>query len=84
MNKIVYIFYLFFPYIDSKNKQCIYYRNMIRNDMLRFILSLKYNSGNNIDLYMNVQIKYAEVFNQYYSLSEKDRIVIETIKDLII
>lgn len=84
MNKLVYIFYLFVPYVGSKTKQCIYYRNMLRNDILRLLLSSGYNNGNNIDLYTNAQIKYFEIFNQYYSLSDKDRIIIETIKDLII
>jgi len=84
MQKIVYVFYLFFPFVDSKSNQYIYYRNMARNDILRFLLLSKGKYGNQINLYTNAQIKYFEMFNQYYSLSEKDRMIIETVKDLII
>ena len=83
--KIGILYYLFIPTICSM--QCIYNKDTLRNNLLRFIISYKhpnYKRYNKIDFYTTLQIKYAEIFNRYYTLPEKDRIFIETIKDLVL
>ena len=83
MKPFLSILSLFIQNTDCKN--CLYQTTTLRNDIVRFIISMRNRNYNKkIEIYSDLQIKYMELFNAYYGLPEQNRIVIETMKDLLL
>jgi hypothetical protein len=92
------IFLLLLFVVTSLNSEYYpYRRTMIRNMGLRFLIACNYKKQkyamerlrneyqkNKLLLQQNAQSKYMEYSNGYYSLSEEDRTILETIIDMIL
>lgn len=74
-----------------------YHRNMFRNMKLRLLIACNYKKYKNsmeffnhlcleklFHIQENAKIKYMEITNKYYSLSDEDRYAIENIIDMIL
>ena len=96
MNLYYHLF--LFSLLKSFNASEIsYHRNMFRNTKLRFLIACNYRKYKNTVEYLNrvclekifhfqenTKIKYMELSNKYYSLSEEDRYLLENMFDLIL
>jgi hypothetical protein len=97
MKYITFLWMILFHSTNSRQMNCYsYYRNMTRNMFLRLLIASNYKSHKNTTnmilnqykqnislLEENTKIKYFELSNKYYSLSNDDRIIIETIIDTL-
>jgi hypothetical protein len=89
---MIYLFLFVFLFVFSKSEKCIYYKNMLRNMRLRFYINnnkkLNNNKINNIkpinNLYTQLQVKSAEIQYLYNSLSEEERMMIDTVRELLL
>ena len=99
MNKMIFGFLLFlvlFSFLTSES----YYPSkihIIRNMGLRFLLTCNYKKHKQavqtlkniseekiIRLYEKSILKYSELMNDYYSLNEDERLIIETMIEMIL
>lgn len=97
MKYIILLCFILFHSTNTMNVNCFsYYRNMTRNMFLRLLIASNYKSHKNMMamilnqykqkiaiLEENTKSKYFELSNKYYSLSNNDRILIETIIDTL-
>ena len=88
---------ILFHSTNSRQTNCYsYYCNMTRNMFLRILIASNYKTHKNMMsiilnqskenillLEENSKIKYFELSNKYYSLSNNDRLLIETIIDTL-
>jgi len=97
--KYIILLWMFLFYSSTNSRQLngfSYYHNMMRNMFLRLLIASNYKSHKNIMgmilnqykqkiaiLEENTKSKYFELSNKYYSLSNNDRILIETIIDTL-
>ncbi len=92
MNRVIYIIFLIILF--SNNIVCIcnnYYSNRLRNTALRLYLFKQKNLENILKRFSNIYekiynkslISVSEGITEYYSLTEEERIIIETVISLI-
>jgi len=88
---------LLFIFTTLNSEYYTYHGNMIRNMGLRVLIACNYKKHkyaiqrlrneyqkNKLLLQQNAKSKYMEYSNGYYSLSEEDRMIIETIVELVL
>ena len=97
MKYIILLCMILFNSTNSRQMNCYsYYCNMTRNMFLRILIASNYKSHKNIATHIfsqykqnisqldeNSKIKYFELSYKYYSLSNNDRLLIETIIDTL-